>query len=226
MRYAVLAIVIAAAACVTTPELKPLPQIGRIGPDSVRAIDAGVAVVARTDRWRGTPPDLNVVIPLQTTIDNGSKQPLRVRYEEFRLVTDKDRRVPALPPFDIKGSESVPVGTVGAPLAPYPYTYSGFFIAPYLHAYYPAFSPYTGPFAYDPFFYSTYYPAFAQIPLPTGDMVQKALPEGVLEPGGRITGFLYFQGLDHARTVRLVADFVNAKNDEKFGGISIPFEVD
>ena len=61
---------------------------------------------------------------------------------------------------------------------------------------YPGLTTFAGPLMCDPFFYASYYPRFVQLQLATGDMVQKALPEGALQPGGRMTGFLYFDNVD------------------------------
>ena len=69
---------------------------------------------------------------------------------------------------------------------------------------------------------------FRRFQLPTGDMVQKALPEGVLEAGGRVTGFLYFEDIDVGKddTATFVTDLVNASNGETVGAIRIPLEID
>jgi hypothetical protein len=227
MRLTILGGIFVFAACAERTELTPLPQVGQLSSSAVQAISSGVSVLVRTDQWTGTPLPLTEAIPLETTIDNGSERSLRLRYREFALVTDKARRRAALPPFDINGTSPVAVGTAAVQKSgAYPYACSRFFVAPYLGPYYSGFTPYPGPFAYDPLFYSTYYPAFARIPLPPGDMVQRALPEGVLEPAGRITGFLYFEGLESSNTVRFVVDLVDASTGTTFGSITIPFEVD
>ena len=69
---------------------------------------------------------------------------------------------------------------------------------------------------------------FRRFQLPTGAMVQKALPEGVLEPGGRVTGFLYFEDIDVGKDDRatFVTDLVNASGGETVGAIRIPLEID
>lgn len=57
-------------------------------------------------------------------------------------------------------------------------------------------------------------------------MLRKGLPEGVLEPGGRVTGFLYFEGIGpDVDRVRLLADFPDAVTDERVTRLGIPFEV-
>jgi hypothetical protein len=63
-------------------------------------------------------------------------------------------------------------------------------------------------------------------PLPTQDMVKRALPEGRLENGGTIAGFLYFQGVaDRERQVILQAQLMDANTGEGLGELSIPFYV-
>jgi hypothetical protein len=182
---------------------------------------AGITATVVADRWSGTPPQLTEVIPLLVTIDNRSARPLRLRYEAFALVAAPERWLAALPPFAIDATETVAVR------APYPYPYDGFYVAPHLVRYYPFFARFDGAFAYDPFFYATYYPAFRRVSLPTGDMVQKALPEGVLQAGGRITGFLYFEAADFARDRgTFLFDLVDARTLRRLGRIEMPLEID
>jgi hypothetical protein len=57
-------------------------------------------------------------------------------------------------------------------------------------------------------------------------MIVKALPEGVLEPGGRVTGFVYFEEVEDVPRVRFVAQLVNASTGARFGTLTIPFVVD
>ena len=63
-------------------------------------------------------------------------------------------------------------------------------------------------------------------------MVQKALPEGVLEPGGRMAGVLYFENVDIGDVNgdddmgRFSMDLVDASTTRAIGTISIPLEID
>jgi hypothetical protein len=57
-------------------------------------------------------------------------------------------------------------------------------------------------------------------------MVRQALPQGTLEPGGTVTGFLYFQDVSEREgSVTLQARLVDARTGEQFGTLSIPFGV-
>jgi hypothetical protein len=83
--------------------------------------------------------------------------------------------------------------------------------------------PYYYPFA-DPFYGSPY--VYCDEPLPTRDMVEQALPEGTLENGGTVAGFLYFHDVsDRERQVLLQARLVDASTGQPFGQLTIPFEV-
>lgn len=58
-------------------------------------------------------------------------------------------------------------------------------------------------------------------------MATKALPEGVLQPGGSISGYLYFQGGDVAgerATFRM--DVVDAGTGRLMGTARVPLEID
>ena len=58
-------------------------------------------------------------------------------------------------------------------------------------------------------------------------MVGKALPEGVLEPGGTIQGFLYFEDGDPKGDMAdFEMDIVNATAQQMLGTARIPLEID
>jgi hypothetical protein len=208
--------------CASTPELVPAPgaQPAPPGPGkgAVGTVD-GVRVIARSDAWSGFPPHLDRVTPILVTIENEGKTPLRIRYNEFTLIAPATgASYAAIPPFDIRGTEVEPITTLG---------YSGFWVAPYYAPYYPGLRPYYGAFPFDHYYYDQYFPAWIDISLPTGDMVQKALPEGVLDPGGRVTGYLYFQNVKREeRVVNFTAELMNASTGASFGTVRIPFEVE
>lgn len=214
-------VMFAAAGCAAAPEL--VPGAGaRVVPEGPGqgAMDVvqNVEVIARSDAWSGFPERLDQVTPILVTIDNQSDVPVRIRYNEFALVDPQSgERYAAIPPFDIEGTESEPIDFTD---------FTGFRIAPYYARYYPGLLPYDGLFPFDRIYYDSYYPAWVDVELPTGDMVQKALPEGVLEPGGRISGFVYFENVDDdARQVEFMEEVVNAASGERLGMIDIPFAV-
>ncbi|PCC67778.1 hypothetical protein SAMN02745121_02414 [Nannocystis exedens] len=201
--------------------LAPAPEARRVPGHGEAAVaaDGGVEIIARADAWRGFPPDLEgAVTPLLVTLTNRSERALELRYEYFRLVSPGGVHYAAVPPFQIDDIVYAPVDTMYPPL--------GFGVAPYLSPWYPGWSVWSGPFPYRGAYYDNYQTAFQRVALPSGDMVQKALPEGVLSPGGRITGYLYFEHVEDTRRVDFVTRLVDAGTGEDFGAVEIPFVVD
>lgn len=63
-----------------------------------------------------------------------------------------------------------------------------------------------------------------EYPLPTPEMLRRAVPEGMIEPGGELAGFLFLERIDPREDrVRFRADRVNARSGESFGEVTIPF---
>lgn len=84
---------------------------------------------------------------------------------------------------------------------------------------------YPYPYPY-PYWWGYPYPYYYQVPIPSQDMVNQALPEGVVEDGGRVAGFLYFQRVvDRESRLRFEARFVDAKTNELVATIKIPLAV-
>lgn len=222
--WSLCAAIVAAAAGGCAAELEPAPGAELVAEDAAIEREAGVEIVAAADAWRGYPDDLDAMLtPVLVTITNNSEADLQIRYEYFTLDYPAGGHFAALPPFQISGTTAERVATTG-PVMPYG-PVVGFGVAPYLSPWYPGWSVYGGPFPYSTGYYGTYYDSFSRIVLPTGDMIQKALPEGVLAPGGRVSGFIYFEEVEGARRVDFVAHLVNAGTGKEFGELRIPFLV-
>jgi hypothetical protein len=229
---------LAAAGCVRETQLVPLPNAQTLAGDQETAVteDAGVRLVADGDAWKGRPGDLERrVTPVQVRLENRSGRPLRVTYDDFTLEGQSHFRYSAIPPLSMRdstaslepgsgtgGSGAVAVGVgVSSGWGPYypRYAHGGYW--GWHGGWYDPFwgSPFYGPYGYYPYYYYSE-------PLPTRDMLNRALPEGTLEDGGVVTGFLYFQGVaDRERSVTLQAQLVDANSGEPFGSLNIPFEV-
>lgn len=140
---------------------------------------------------------------------------------EAKAVGERERRTASLPP----DAEAIGVGARGAGHpAPPPLhvAHRHFFVAPYQAPYYGYFSPWPYPFGFDSLYWGQYYYAWVE-PLPTPTMMNDALPEGVLEPGGSIGGFVYFQNVTPREgRVTFVAHLVDAKTQEPVGAIEVP----
>ena len=201
-------------------QVKLLPLSSQVSdlPDAASKKVADISLLIETQAWSGDPAVLPKVTPVRVTIQNKSGNLLRVRSSEFAFVSKDGLRYAALPPYDIKGSVEAPV-TPG-------FACDQFLIAPYYSSFYPDMKACPDDFAYDQPYYQTYYPAWAQFQLPTREMLRLALPDGVIDVGGYLSGFLYFQNIPpDAQQVKFIAKLINAVNGDLMGTISLPFKV-
>jgi hypothetical protein len=175
----------------------------------------GVRVTAVPNSWHGDPHDLGVgMTPIEMRIENKSDAPLRVRYTEMSFETPTGFKLQPLHPYNIQA----------APTNLQPgFAYSGFWAAPYYGAFYPGIPLWAAGAPWDMGYY--YYGGWIE-PLPTRDMVQRALPEGVVEAGGYVSGFVYFPELrsgDYSVNFRFSLHDANTGEDK--GEVVIPFTV-
>ena len=221
--FVLFAAAIAAAGCSRTiARLSPAPGVITVpGPgQGASATAAGVQVVARTQAWQWNPQDLATkATPILLQLTNNSARPILVRYNHISLTDADGHRFNVMPPYDINGTVSQAF-TIQNPY----YGFNRFAVAPYLARWYPRFSRYDGAFRYDATYYSPYVTDYERVRLPTVDMVQRALPEGVLSPGGTAEGFVYFQALHRdAHSLTLAVDVVDANTNAVIGTAQIPF---
>jgi hypothetical protein len=158
---------------------------------------------------------------MRVRIENDSKRPLRVRYDDLALVAADGTRYNALPPFQIEGGVYERV----YPVAP-GFHHDRFYIAPHHSRHFPSFGPPYGPFDHDPFVYGHYFRYWDRVELPTARMLELAIPEGVVEPGGMLEGFVYFEPIDPSENDAVLRfDLVDARAGAQFAEARIPFEV-
>lgn len=224
----------AIAGCAGSPTLQPAPDAAVIDSKGMTATDSaeGVTLTARYGAWNGDVNIESAITTLRVTIENNSPHKLRIRYSDFALVTDRNARYAALPPYDVTGSVSAPaMASAYRPIDRPGFRYDGFSVAPHYYSIYPYLTPYELEALYfDPFYYSHYYPYWDRMrtELPTPDMLRKVVPEGVLDEGGEIEGFLYFEKLVQLRDdqrVNFHVDLVDAINGQRFASLHIPFIV-
>lgn len=211
---------LAALACagpvdlVVAPEAEPAPGRG----EAALAHADGVRLVTRAGAWVGEPGVRQHVTPIHVALLNDGAVPLRIRYDQFALVAENGRRYSALPPFEIEGRIRVPrpAGSFSA---------TGFHVAPHHHRFFPHLGVATG-FPHDPFWYDHYYDRWEAVSLPTAEMLLLALPEGMLDPGGSLEGYLYFERLEPGHEgVVFRADLVSAAGDS-FAELRIPYRAE
>lgn len=222
-RQVLAAAALAAAACAEPgprPPAEAAPAF--LHGESAVAQQAGVQVAASTRAWEGSPAALETELtPVLVNILNDSRRPVRIGYESFRFTSEAETLYSPLPPYRIEVEVVQPV-SAGRPY----YTYAGFRGAPYLRAYFPQVAAYEGSFAFDDGYYGAHAPAWSRyqsLGLPSEDMLARALPEGVLESGGRVGGFLYFPRLEGRGPFAFSFNLMDAESGVRIGVITMPF---
>jgi hypothetical protein len=241
--WPLLAALLFAAGCMTQTKLQPLPAARTTQGGAALAEVEGVRLVADGAAWKGSPSDLeNIVTPVEVRLENQSGRPLRIEYDHFVLEGSSRFQYAALSPFELReeglamGGSGDEAGNVALSMGmgmgvggPWPAWRSGPFVGGYAWGplgrgwYDPFYDPWYDPFFGGPYARGNWRPPE---PLPTRDMVRRALPEGTLQPGDSVAGFLYFQDVSEREgSVTLQVRLVDARTGEQFGTLSIPFGV-
>lgn len=102
-----------------------------------------------------------------------------------------------------------------------------FYAAPYWGYAYPGIGWWSGYWGAPYGYYNMYYPYMRRYHLPTRSMLRKGIPEGVVDKGGYISGFLYFQkpSKNASQPLEFTARLIDAKTGRQFGTLEIPFDI-
>lgn len=187
MRLVLAALLASVGACNTEPELLPAAGYRSALGRASLAVESrsGVTVTADGSVWDSSPAKLSTELtPVWVTLHNATGRSLRVQYDEFTLRGASGATYVALAPYALRASRSNPVFEV--PDGGY---FDNFKVAAYLAPFYPWLRVWNGPLPHGPSIHSV----ASQAGLPTDSMLDRALPEGVLEDNGNASGFLYFQ---------------------------------
>lgn len=185
----------------------PAPGADRLAPHAATAETGGVRVVARAEAWASDPQRLpEHVTPMLVTVINDSERAIRVAYEGFALIGPEGRHYRALAPARMEGVLTEMVGSLAD-------------TGPYFAPYFPG-----SVFRPRPAYWYTPGPALRYVRVPTVDMLRQALPEGMVEPGGQVSGFVYFERIapQEGERFELRADF-QAPGAGRLTRIDIPF---
>jgi hypothetical protein len=219
-----------AAACASgRPQLTPSPRAtaSAAAPGAVRSEDGGVELIAQVDAWPGDPRLARDVIPMRVVIRNGSPEQLRLRYDDIMLVAADGSHYAALPPIgpDHLTREQNARRTVPDPT----FEHTGFLVAPYLAYAYPTLPAYSEAYDYEQGYFRRYEERAEAVLRDDPQALSLGIPEGVLQSGGAISGFLYFEPVDSSDAdkglVRLHAD-LEAADASELATLSIPFAVE
>ena len=187
------------------------------GHDTAVAESDGVRTTVQAQAWSGSPASLpQQITPLKVTVANESSRPVRITYDDFTLTGSSGFSYSALPPYEITGSVREPV------MVPR-FSYSGFFVAPFYGRYYPGIPVWASPWRYNRYYYNREWAEWP-IQLPTRDMRDQAIPAGVLQPGGRVSGFLYFPKLPRETTsVTFKQNVIDSGTQKTLAMVKVPF---
>ena len=143
----------------------------------------GVDVTASAEAWRGWPARLDrVVTPVLVRLVNHGPAAVRVDVTAFTLTLAEGRRLAAVLPADVRGVVDEPAPAV-LPAA-------GVALGPTRERSGPGWA--LNETAPDPRVDPSLEPTRTW-ELPSADVFDQALPEGMLTPGGTLKGFLYFE---------------------------------
>jgi hypothetical protein len=224
----------AVAACAHQKVLEPAAGASLVPghQDIAEASTTGVTVSVTGDSWSGDPQDLGTLFtPVRVTIKNNSGKTLRVSYQDISLAGASGFQYAAIPPIKAKGTLSLndaPASRTRQPAAPSlemaGWEHDRFAVAPHYSYMYPGVDMWSGPFGYDSLYYDGYYQRWPE-KLPTQDMLSEALPEGVVQNGGSVAGYVYFQSVTGRESaVQFEMTLADPNNGQAFGRIVIPFQ--
>ena len=200
--------------------LTPVNELdGREDPRELEKVVAGmVEVTLGTDMWDGEDVVPENVTPIQVTIDNANEKPIVINYNKFALVNTDGEKYYPMPLYAVDLEMKQLIMDKDFEMFPKPiYEYDNYFL-------YPIYDPvYTGveftQYAYeiDPEIQAKFIDwDTMDADLPTQEMRTKALPEGVLDIDGIVSGFLYFEQVDpNDDKVTFMFDIVDAETGEK-----------
>jgi hypothetical protein len=145
----------------------------------------GLRCTAEAAAWKGRPDDLPAfVAPIKVRIRNDSDVPVRLRYQDFVLLGTNGRKYRPLPPVPMDHQAGLTISPI--------YAAAKFFVAPLFHDVYPDLPPWSNRFPRDQVLYDQEYAKWGDSP-PGRYVLREGLPEGMLDAGGSVTGFLYFE---------------------------------
>lgn len=230
--------------CGCTPVL--VPGVGAVrvpGAENYTFTEvAGVRLWASGAEWDGVPASLpEVMTPVAVTIENHSGHKLRLTTKDFSLSGSSGVRYAALPPFPPELHGEVPPALdftladyhPAAPVRPgsSPPHYRRPAHPDHFWVVRPSVRFHGGlpvwPFAWlwwDAAWYHRWYGNWPTA-LPSEDMMRRALPDGVLDDGGTVAGFVYFQQVGREAVVDLEFELHDAETGTDLGVARLPFAV-
>jgi hypothetical protein len=184
----------------------------------------GVQVIVEGAEPSGPRAIETAVTPLKVTIVNHGREPVAIRYDHIYLEGRGGKRWAALPPYE---AQKEAAQAIAPPPPPDPlWVYDGFLVAPHLRYYYPYLTAFADPFLYDDLYYDQYRNYWRRRHVAMRAVRAQAIPEGVLEPGGKVSGFLFFEHVSAKEgPLTLHADLLDARTGQQLASVRAPVTV-
>lgn len=200
--------VVASSAHASARRLAPAQGASAAGPRAV----AGVQVQVEPRAWRWGEVE-HTLAPVRVTVTNHGRRPVLLRYRQFALRSAFGDQLAPRPPYETAGEpEAVRLDRSAN---------RGFEYAPWSARQYGDAVPRPS----DPMYFHERDGEDAPAIPPNEDVVRRALPEGILQPGGTVSGFLYFGEQPRGTALTFVADVVDAATGRVEGTVAIPLTV-
>lgn len=209
----------------TAVSLQPAPSAPDVGegPQVTGKYASGVKVTLDSTDWPGEVAIDIHVSPALVRVENQSGEPVMVRYGDFTLLGESGDVYRALPPFEVDGN-APRLARAYSEVSP-TYESNGFEPAPMYAVVYPNMSPFTGEFGFGTEYYASTYERWRSLPTP--EMLSWALPEGVVQHGGYVSGYLYFEKVDDDEgSVLFRAELKRPASNQPFAAVSLPLLVE
>lgn len=225
-RVMLVTVAVLAVACAQQAELEPAddadtPVTGEVA----EAEMTGIELQVTGEVWQGDAIVTETVTPVKVEISNASNHSLLIAYDDFSLLGAASE-YDVISPFvlDLADETAVTVMNV-EPLTTVDVVADGFLVAPWVAPAYADFEVYDADLEIDRGAYVDYESVWVETGLPDEAMQAVALPEGVLSPGGIVSGYVYFEKLDPVEEdVNLMFRLEDAVTGEQFGALTIPME--
>jgi hypothetical protein len=209
-----------AAGCAERTVLMPAPGSPAV---EVAGIN-GVRVTIDNGDLDGIRDVETAVTPLKVTLTNDSTHAVTFRYDQVYLTGAAGKRYGALPPYEAQREAAQ---TVASPPGVPALAYDRFFVAPHMRWYYPYLTPFGGRFLYDPIYYDEHYRYWPTRHAVAREVRAMAIPEGVIEPGGNVSGYVFFEHVPAKQgQATLHASVLDAADGRAVAEVSVPVAVE
>ena len=209
--------------------LKPAANADPAPGGGATASAGGIQIVTMTPDFPGVVNIASAVTPVKVDITNHGTNTVLIRYSDFKLVAADGAVYPALPLYKIDTSVTTSRPGAYRPIGSPLFLHRGFRVAPYYGDLYPGIGRFGAPFPYGYGRYgwdgydTAFGGGFADVRIPTPMMYRNVLPEGVLDPGGSLEGWLYFKHVANQNGEISFNASVASATGTDLGTLSIPY---